>query len=153
MDKKKIGLIILSVFALLILIRGIVNFNKVGKGAKSVSLPKIEKKADSLSKPTNTPKFSKKRTAYKEWQGDPFVLDKIKPKVPEKDPSSAFVKRKSINLTGIVWDEDHPKAIINDEIVSIGDEVLGKKIINITKNKVSMDDGIRVSEVFIEMES
>ena len=42
----------------------------------------------------------------------------------------------SLKVTGTVWGNDKPKAIINDKVVGIGDVVDDAKIINITKDGI-----------------
>lgn len=42
----------------------------------------------------------------------------------------------SLDVTGIVWGTDKPKAIINDEVLGIGDLVEGAEILNISKEGI-----------------
>jgi len=67
----------------------------------------------------------------KEWGRDPFGLEKL----PEEESAVSFV------LNGIIWDEDNPYAIINDEVVREGDKIRGYKVIEIKEGSVLLDDG------------
>ena len=47
----------------------------------------------------------------------------------------------SLHLAGIAWDEEEPKAIINNEIIDVG-QVIGKfKVLRIHPDKVIVNDG------------
>ena len=66
------------------------------------------------------------------WDGDPFVRDWVM--VNEL----ANLKLKAITLGG-----DHPYALINDQILQIGDEISGKKVVNIESDNVTLEQGGR----------
>ena len=51
----------------------------------------------------------------------------------EKD----FLSEKNIKLEGILWDATAPYAIINDEILRVGDEFDGVTILKIEKERVT----------------
>ena len=44
-------------------------------------------------------------------------------------------------LTGILWDPSQPVAIINGEMLRIGDSVGGYRVLHITQDQVSLTDG------------
>ncbi|MFH1777682.1 MAG: hypothetical protein ABH952_09030 [Candidatus Omnitrophota bacterium] len=44
-----------------------------------------------------------------------------------------------VALTGILWDGEAPSAIINGRVYKIGDAIEGKKITQITKDKVILE--------------
>jgi len=52
-----------------------------------------------------------------------------------------------VALTGIIWNEQDPKAIINNEIVGVGDEVGEEIVIEITPNSVILSDGTSHSKL------
>jgi len=71
------------------------------------------------------------------------VIEKPKPPVKaEKKASSPpkVIEPKLPNLeaeiTGLIWNSDRPQAIVNGEVLEIGDEVNGMKIVNIEKTGV-----------------
>jgi len=70
----------------------------------------------------------KARTIYTKWGQNPFMLKRAP---------------KTLNIEGIMWDENDPKAIINGNIVGAGEVVEGKTIIEIKSTSVIIrgDDG------------
>lgn len=44
----------------------------------------------------------------------------------------------SLKVTGLVWNTDQPRAIINGQIVGIGDTVQDVKILNISKDSIEI---------------
>ena len=69
---------------------------------------------------------------YLELKRDPFTGQLLVPQVTIS---------KGISLNGILWDIVSPMAIINDEVVKIGDRVQGSAVIGIEKDKVILHDG------------
>ena len=64
------------------------------------------------------------------WGRNPFVLN--------QSPGKA---ESGLNLSGILWDKTSPHAIVNGTVVSVGEEVNGFKVLEITPAKVVLDDG------------
>ena len=67
---------------------------------------------------------------YTTWGRSPFM-----PK------TEAVVTPTKLILAGIAWDDENPKAVINDEIVGAGDKVGGNTVVSIQKDRVIMSDG------------
>ena len=44
-------------------------------------------------------------------------------------------------LIGILWDQDQPAALFDDHVLSIGDEIRGYKIVDITKDSATLSNG------------
>lgn len=65
----------------------------------------------------------KTRTSYADWGRNPFVLKQV---------------IKALAVEGILWDENDPKAIINGNIVGIGDQVGSSIIIDIKPSSVTI---------------
>lgn len=67
----------------------------------------------------------------------------------ERDPFFPVPKisASSIVLNGILWDENQPTAIINNEIVQVGQSVNGKVIVGIWKDRVILSDGDKEVEL------
>lgn len=55
-------------------------------------------------------------------------------------PSAAEITS-SFHLQGIFWGTPHPQAIINRQIVSVGDVIQGAKITSISKDRVLLNSG------------
>ena len=82
-----------------------------------------------------------KRGGYSEWGKSPFMKPQA---APEKAALSDLV------LGGIVWDAFSPKAVINDTIVVVGDEVEGRKVLAINPDSVILSDGSRETRLSLE---
>jgi hypothetical protein len=90
--------------------------------------PKVE-----AAKPADTTGALTPRVMLPEtWGTDPFVRDWVM--VNEL----ANLKLKAITLGG-----DHPYALINDQILQVGDEISGKRIVSIESDKVTLEQGGR----------
>lgn len=76
-----------------------------------------------------------------ELKRDPFSLAPI---IPLEKYSSG------IYLNGILWDKSCPMAIINDQIVKIGDTVSGKIVVDIKQDRVILNDGNKDFELRLE---
>lgn len=63
---------------------------------------------------------------------------------------SDLKESQGLYLSGILWDEVNPTAIINDEIVAVGSEINGKKIVEIKKNKVVLEADGQTTELGLE---
>ena len=73
----------------------------------------------------------RKRTTFVVWGRNPFVWPKV-----DASPTSGFT------LSGIIWDEEAPYALINGTVVHAGDEIAGKKVKRIEPDKVILTDGL-----------
>lgn len=79
------------------------------------------------------------RTQFKSLKRDPFTP---KPTVaPRAAPAS------SITLSGIMWSEKDPKAMIGDAIVRKGERVGSVTVVEIRKKSVVLNDGVKTYEV------
>lgn len=73
----------------------------------------------------------KKNRPRLKWVRDPFRFP------PKKEIEKTDVEK--LNLTGIIYDEGSPIAVINDEIVHEGDEIEGVKVIKIESERVLLE--------------
>ncbi|MBU1147881.1 MAG: hypothetical protein KKD11_05950 [Candidatus Omnitrophica bacterium] len=64
------------------------------------------------------------------WGRDPFSLGANTPE---------DIGFEGLAVNGIMWDEDNPLAIINDDVVKVGDMLGGLKVVEITKTSVVME--------------
>ena len=76
-----------------------------------------------------------------ELKRDPFTAAPI---------TSEKVLQSGVDLTGILWDQDKPLAIIDGEIVKKGAHVGNKTIIDIKRDRVIFSDGVILSELKLE---
>jgi len=131
-NKKLIILAILGTLAVFSLFYGIFTPPKIRRPPQvKESDIQLERKVPLSEEPILTKRVAK-RTNYASWGRNPFTPKAI---------STAT------GLTGILWDDKIPKAIINDNVMGIGDKVDGKTVIDIQRDKVILNDGSKNFEL------
>lgn len=135
-NKKLMVLAVLGMLAIFSLIYGIVASPKTRRSPQTTA-PDIqtEGKVFLTEKPILTQRVAK-RTNYVSWGRNPFTL--------QKTSSKAF---KGLILDGIMWSEEKPMAVINGNIVKIGDTVSQNTVVDIKQEKVILNDGIKDFEL------
>ena len=63
---------------------------------------------------------------------------------------SDLKESQDLHLSGILWDEANPTAIINGQIITVGGEINGKKIVEIKKDKVILEADGQTTELGLE---
>lgn len=135
-NKKLIILAVLGVLAIFSLIYGIVASPKTRRSPQTTESDiQTAGKVSLTEKPILTQRVAKK-TNYASWGRNPFTL--------QKTSSKAF---KGLILEGIMWDKEKPLAIINGQIVKIGDKVSQNTVVDIKQDKVILDDGTKEFEL------
>jgi len=137
-DKKLVLLIGLGVAALASLLYGILTPSPGRHGPSQAAVP-----AASLSGPSAgfgaAGVLPKERHAqqsqFTDWGRNPFLPEGM------EDASQEHV------LMGIVWDEKMPRCVINNRIVGVGDEVAGKRVKEIRRDRVILSDGLKEVEL------
>ena len=76
--------------------------------------------------------------------------DDVKDLVLARDPFALSLSRGGLRLSGIIWSEDNPQAIINDIMVKAGDSIDKNKVVRILEDKVILSDGNGDFELKIE---
>ncbi len=92
---------------------------------------KIVKKIQQTDSPGKTPV---KKTAFyeKNWKNDPFYVY-----VQQKNTKKVYRRRKKgLTVQAISYDEKNPVAMINYQIVSVGEWVNGYRVVKIEPNRV-----------------
>jgi hypothetical protein len=108
-----------------------------------VWIPKRKQKAQApvlpMSSPTSLEKQvlikmpkQRKKSKFSDWGRNPFIW--------YKETTEAVA---DLALSGIMWDRTSSYAIINGEIVHVGEAIDGKTIKRIEPNKVILHDGKR----------
>ena len=129
-NKKVLVLVILSISAVISLIYGVtappkrrtsVSPNAVA-ASRAGSIPSA-----AIIVPTQR---TTKKTKFTSWGRNPFAPTGIAGAAGSKPV-----------LNGIVWDNQSPTAILNDDIVGIGDKVGTNTVVDITPNSVVLNDG------------
>ncbi len=134
MKKNKFNLIILHI----ILGLGICGFYAPNNGECTIltaleinntknpfkpTLPIIEEIIEILPEPTII-----------EIEEEPVIEEKIF--IPVKEEIK--IQPPELNISGLIWNTNRPQAIINDQIVTIGDTISNSKITNIHKDGVEI---------------
>lgn len=68
----------------------------------------------------------------------------------QRDPFALSFSRGGLRLMGILWDQTHPRAIINNIVVEPGQTIEATKIVQISKDKVVLSDGQDTFELKME---
>ena len=135
-NKKLTILIILGATAVFSLLYGIIS---TPKGRKKLTPKESAIYRDARTEPEkmiSPMKRHAKKTKFTKWARDPFLL--------KGTASSAS------GLTGIIWDEKSPKALIDDDIVGIGDKWGGNTVIDIKQDRVILNDGTKDFELRLQ---
>ncbi|NQT47149.1 MAG: hypothetical protein HQ593_06740 [Candidatus Omnitrophica bacterium] len=137
--KDKIELIVTSVgvLALIFVIGNIFKAKGQTKAGRKVAAKTSSAAAGTMKGSTspniNFQKFEDKM-AVSEWGKDPFTYRPL-------------AHMGDLKLGGIVWDEEAPTAIIDGEIVGVGDEIEGNIVVEIQPDKVILNDGTKIVEL------
>jgi len=90
-----------------------------------------------IERPTAYLTRKAKKTAYSSWSRDPFSVS-----------SAPIEEYAGLTLNGIMWwDKENPKAMINNNIVGIGDKVKEATVIDIKQDRVIFNDGSKNFEL------
>lgn len=106
--------------------------------ANPTPVGKEEKKEEKKKEVVRTTTVSLAKEEEEGWGEDPFVRD-----------FSFFAEIKDLRLTAITISESKSYALINDMILGVGDEIAGKKVVAIEKDKVVVEKGGRRFEVYL----
>lgn len=128
MDKKKIEIVVTIVAVLVFL--GLLSSTL----SKKKDVPKQKPAATPFSSAVKAQMTREKLQDNLQWGRDPFVTAIYQVKTE--------VGTGSFMLSAVIWDENKPLAIINGEVVCVGDAVGGCRVIKINKdNAVIEKDG------------
>jgi len=130
-DKKLILMIGVAVLAVASLIYGIVTPSKVRREIQAAS-----KSGSPAPPPLQIPmplERQAQRTSFADWDRNPFSLGETESEKP--------------TLKGIAWDELSPQAILNDQIVQVGDRIGKYKVVTIHSRGVVLNDGTKDFEL------
>lgn len=128
-DKRLIALIVLGIMAVLSLIYGILAPSKARRARSSHSTSTAESYVSSIAGKIPLPKTRHApKTTYESSERNPFTLQE-------------GLSDKLLALNGIAWDKEAPQAIINDRILTVGDQIKGCEVVAIQPNSVTLNDG------------
>lgn len=131
MKKKDMIQLVITGFLVVILIFLIWNMkNKQHRTLPLVQADVSQRSGVSVSDISDQTMFARLEGEAKKIQlkRDPFFF------APEESAPGLY-------LNGIAWDEQAPRAIINNEIFQVGGKVNGNTIVDIKESKVILNDG------------
>ncbi|NQT22894.1 MAG: hypothetical protein HQ579_05575 [Candidatus Omnitrophica bacterium] len=134
-NKKTIIAIILGIGAIISIIYGITSKPTGVHKSPGVSQTSDRHGLSQEERIVPTKRLSQ-RTRFKSWGRNPFA------------PGSAG--RGGLSLSGIIWSKRSPKAVINSEVVSVGDNIGVYSVKEIKKDCVILSDGTEDCELKME---
>ncbi|MFH1441891.1 MAG: hypothetical protein ABIH18_07640 [Candidatus Omnitrophota bacterium] len=147
MDKNKIQIAVTAVLVVVLILVSINSIHRIKKKLSpaklpaavplAVSAPQQAGSAPVVSTQAAQDKYAE--IAKLEWIRDPFS-DKI------------YLSTKGeidLNLSGILWDEKKPSAIISDKVVNEGDTIGKYTVLKINKENVILNDGVQNIDLVI----
>lgn len=146
MDKNKIQIMVTVVLVVVLILVSINSFNRIKRKLPPKSSPKAMPAETSELQPVSAPAVSEQerqtkyaQVASMEWMRDPFH-------------GKIYLSAKGdidLKISGILWDEKKPSAIISDKIVNEGDTIGKYTVIKIEKESVILNDGVKNVELVI----
>lgn len=140
--KKKEYFIIIALGIVFLLMIGRFIFKLSITGSEQTNSQIEKEKIDQYTFKTLKRKKSGKQLKKLEWNRDPFYLDKYigNETTQKKKKKKKKTAQEELELTGIIWDEDNPMAIISGNILE-KNESYGKYIVEeIRKNRVILNN-------------
>lgn len=155
-EKAKKEIIITSVLVVVMVVMVIRGVGQVKKYKRPASAKPaqaaVAQAASALGKEKKTIAAKKKDFAQAQKAKDAFdkIYGEVRDMKVSRDPFALVtgeagegISPSDLSLYGIIWDEKKPVAIINDEMVSIGDTIGKSKVVTIEKDSVTVNDGTR----------
>lgn len=154
MKKKSLIELILAAILIIVLLLAVNNAIKRSKrSARTAVKPGVGNTPPAANKITETkapqaampvkPQYQlqEEESQSLELKRDPFAT--VIPAVVKSQAAQVS----SITLSGILWEENNPLAIINNKIVKVGDRVAGCNVVEIRQNSVSLNNGTKDFEL------
>jgi len=88
--------------------------------------------------------FGKGKPVYSLWEESTrdMELEKDPFSWASTDGAEEKKERGNFKLEGILWEDARPTAIINGDVVAVGDSISGAKVIRIEKDDVILNNGV-----------
>ncbi|MFH1354972.1 MAG: hypothetical protein ABIH19_02355 [Candidatus Omnitrophota bacterium] len=140
MDKKRIEIIITSALVLVFVLvwaRTIKVMKKRKTPKPKLASSLIVPQSASLAQPTASGVQDITPEEVLSWGKCPFS-GKV---------YSSVEKTSGVELSGIIWDEETPMAVINDKILLVGESIGQNTVLSIEKEKVTLSDGSKNTEL------
>lgn len=141
--KEKIILASLGVLILIVWVPALFSGSKGGPTRQK------QQQARSPSAPSQPVAQAEGPTDLPGWGENPFTADRGN---SVTGPTPVVLKGGSTSyfLSGILWDPQAPSAIINNQVLSVGDRVGGWQVKEIQRDKVILSDGDSTQTLRVE---
>lgn len=148
-EKKQLGIVgVLVVVLVGAMVNGAVTLKK---GPKSKSKPAEEgREAANEAEGRRVVRPAAREAVVGDKNLYQNLENEVKDMVLARDPFALSLSRGGLRLSGIIWSEENPQAIINDIMVKAGDNIDKNEVIRILENKVILNDGNGEFELKIE---
>ena len=90
-----------------------------------------------IAQPSQQREAQRQRAMRLVWRRDPFTR------------GAAMGELSGLQLSGILWDSNEPIAIINGQMVRVGEKLEGYRVVEIAKDRVSVTDGTQTFQIQI----
>jgi len=127
--KQKIELTITAIGIVILVILFFANIVKPKKAGHGPNMAQVPPPASSIISPVTS---AREHASTASWDKDPFY--------PESSSTSSGTGISGVILNGIVWDTKNSYAIINNEIVKLGDKVNEMTVVEINEKNVVLDE-------------
>ncbi|MFA5090843.1 MAG: hypothetical protein WC510_07485 [Candidatus Omnitrophota bacterium] len=153
-DKKTVEITLTLALILILILLFINSIRRVGRTKRLRAKPRLSA-VDRYIPFKKSQQGKGHSLKMKGREGGTFSLltEETKGLYPVRDPFAQGKKGQegassySLALTGIIWDEENPLAIINDRIVKTGDKVSLNNVVAIKQESVVLNDGTKDFEL------
>ena len=115
----------------------------ISKGDSQSMSRGIEVQPPESMSPEVHPPFTSR---YAEWGDSPFQVERHTARVS----LVGGVRSQEYILSGILWDPKTPSAIVDQQVVVVGDRLDGWRVVDIRKDGVTLSDGKTIKELSLE---
>ena len=140
--KQRVILGVLAVLVVAVWTRGLTVKTARPRGSARpapVAVPRVPPEEEASTEPAAASSQPVTAGDGEEWGESPFLVERGGPKV--SPAASSGDGATPLTLQGILWDAKSPSAVINGEVVGVGDSVGAWQVVEIQKDRVVLSDG------------
>ena len=112
--------------------------NMLKKAKKTSGTPSEVNILNSIRSPFE-PQIPKEKIVPVTPQPKPIPKPKVMPQPKQPDIPKPEVPLPSFQVNGLVWNTERPQAILDSQVINVGDTIKGCTVINIDKNGVLLN--------------
>jgi len=145
MDKKRIEIIITIVLAGILVFIAFKNISKISKKSR-VAAPAVSVPPRAYQPPAFSREAKKTQMPVPDDNGTKWSRCPFSGKIYASSSKTEII---NLKLTGIVWDESNPQALINGKVVQRFDRVGQFTVIEIYRDKVKLSQNGEYFEIYL----